>query len=125
MTAAAKISERQFQDTIVDLAAFYGWKVHHVRPGMTGSGSWLTNVQGHAGFPDLVLAHAGRERGRRGPILPAVIFAELKTSTGMLRHNQIEWQQTLTVIPGIEYYVWRPEHLEAINDRLDGKPWPN
>ena len=118
------ISEREFQDTVVDLAAFYGWRVHHVRPGMTRSGSWLTNVQGHAGFPDLVLAHGGRQPGRRPAMLPAVIFAELKTATGRLQHGQVEWQETLTAIPGIEYYLWRPSDLETINLRLAGEHVP-
>lgn len=119
------MTEKQFQDVVVDLAMFWGWKVHHVRPGMTRSGSWLTAVQGHVGFPDLVLAHAGRKPGVRREMLPAVIFAELKSATGKPSAAQNEWAEVLTTVPGVEHYIWRPDQLETIARRLEGHPWPN
>ena len=119
------MTEKQFQDVVVDLAMFWGWKVHHVRPGMTRSGAWLTAVQGHVGFPDLVLAHGGRKPGVRREMLPAVIFAELKSATGKPSAAQNEWAEVLTTVPGVEHYIWRPDQLETIARRLEGHPWPN
>ncbi|MCI0542945.1 MAG: hypothetical protein L0Z49_00695 [Actinobacteria bacterium] len=53
-----------------------GWRVCHFRPATTRDG-WRTAVQGHPGFPDLVLARRGR-----------VVFAELKAA---LSAEQLEW----------------------------------
>lgn len=126
MTAALHMTEKQFQDTVVDLAAFHGWRVHHVKPGMTSRGNWLTNVQGHVGFPDLVLAHRGQAAaGKRLAILPTLIFAELKSRTGKLSKHQLEWGNALNAVPGVEYHVWRPVDMERIHDRLRGLPWQN
>ena len=122
----ATMLERDFQTMIVQQAQVMGWKVHHARPGMSSKGRWLTHVQGHAGFPDLVLAHDGRPARRDQPaMLPCVIFAELKTSTGKLRDGQADWQRVLTCVPGIEYYLWRPRDIPAITRRLAGYAWQN
>lgn len=118
-------TEKQFQDAVVEVAAFYGWRIHHVRAGQTSRGAWLTAVQGHVGFPDLVLAHSGRAPGDRRPMLPCVIFAELKSPTGKLSDHQQKWADVLTAIPGVEYYLWRPDQFETISYRLEGFPWPN
>ena len=106
-------TERDFQDSVIRLAHLYGWRVHHVRPGMTSRGRWITNVQGNVGFPDLVLAH-----DKHG-----VIFAELKSDTGRVTPQQQEWLYTLCVT-GHEAYVWRPTHIKLITKRLRGQPWP-
>jgi len=98
---------------VIRLAHLYGWRVHHVRPGMTSRGRWITNVQGNVGFPDLVLAHE-----RHG-----VIFAELKTDTGRLTADQNAWLHTLT-LAGEEAHVWRPSNTKLITKRLRGQPWP-
>lgn len=119
------MNEKQFQNTVVDVAAFYGWRVHHVRAGQTSKGAWMTAVQGHVGFPDLVLAHGGRSGGARRAMLPCVIFAELKSDTGKLSDEQSKWAEVLTAVPGVEYYLWRPDQLETIARRLEGHPWPN
>lgn len=103
------ISEKDFQQQVVALAILHGWMVHHVRPGMSSKGAWMTQVQGHPGFPDLVLMHP--ERG--------VIFAELKTVKGRLSENQVEWCRGLDAA-GAETYVWRPTDLPFITRRLKG-----
>lgn len=125
MTAALQMTEKQFQDTVVDLAAVLGWRVHHVKPGMTSRGTWLTNVQGHVGFPDLVLAHAGFSGRQFGQQMPSIIFAELKSQRGRISDDQQAWADTLTACPGVEYYVWRPSHMKQITERLRGLPWQN
>ena len=103
-------TERQFQDKVIAMAIMYGWKAHHVRPGMTGNGRWMTHVQGHIGFPDLVLAH--QERG--------LIFAELKADRGRISPEQSDWLQRLTAT-GAEAYVWRPRDFHFIVQRLSGQ----
>jgi len=126
MTAALHMTEKQFQDTVVDLAAFHGWRVHHVKPGMTSRGTWLTNVQGHTGFPDLVLAHAGRNASAKRPaILPTIIFAELKAGRGRLSDEQNKWALTLQACPGVEYYMWTDLDMAFIVHRLGGFAWQN
>lgn len=103
------ISERDFQDQVIALAILHGWKVHHVRPGMTANGRWMTHVQGHTGFPDLVLCHETR----------GLIFAELKANKGRLGEDQIDWLRYLDAT-GAETYVWRPVDLQYIMRRFKG-----
>jgi len=104
--------EKEFQTQVIAMAILYGWKVHHVRPGMTASGRWMTHVQGHAGFVDLVLAHNTK----------GVIFAELKGDTGRVLPDQIDWLRTLDAA-GQECYVWRPKDWHFIQTRLlKGRP---
>lgn len=103
------MNERQFQDQVIAMAILYKWKVHHVRPGMTAKGRYMTHVQGHVGFPDLVLAH--EERG--------LIFAELKAAKGRLGVDQVDWLRTLDAT-GAECYVWRPDDWHFIQRRLLG-----
>lgn len=105
------ISEKDFQQQVVSLAILHGWKVHHVRPGMSSKGAWMTQVQGHSGFPDLVLVHP--ERG--------VIFAELKALKGRVSENQVDWLRALDAT-GAETYVWRPTDLDYIVRRFKAAP---
>lgn len=101
------MKEREFQDQVIAMAILYGWKVHHVRPGMTANGRWMTHVQGHTGFPDLVLAHKTK----------GIIFAELKADKGRCETDQIDWLRTLDTA-GAECYVWRPADWHFIQTRL-------
>ena len=111
MTSRNELSERDFQDQVIAMAIMYGWKAYHVRPGMTRNGRWMTHVQGHAGFPDVVLVH--RDRG--------TIFAELKTEKGRLDPAQRDWLEALNAA-GNEVYVWRPKDIHFITTRLARRP---
>lgn len=106
------ISEKDFQQQVVALAILHGWMVHHVRPGMTSKGAYMTHVQGHPGFPDLVLMHPDHPEW-------GIIFAELKTVKGRLSENQVVWCRGLDAAGG-EAYVWRPTDLPFITRRLKG-----
>jgi hypothetical protein len=112
LTRGVPLTEEAWQNQVIDLARLFGWHVHHTRPARTARG-WATPIQGHKGFPDLVLARAGR-----------VIFAELKTDTGRLRPEQQEWQQELTAYgsedadPTHEVYVWRPADRRRVEETL-------
>lgn len=98
-----------FQKDVVRLATMYEWLVHHVRPGRYGE---FYKTDGLPGMPDLVLISL-RNRG--------VIFAELKTARGRLNENQLIVGKAL-MQNGAEYYVWRPNDMQNIADRLAGKP---
>ncbi len=100
------ISEKQFQDKVIALAILYGWRVTHFRASQIG-GKWMTALQGHAGFPDLCMAHPNK----------GLVFAELKTERGTLDAAQINWLRTLDAA-GAECYVWRPRDMQFITDLL-------
>jgi len=99
-----KISEAAFMAQVKALAFTYGWMTHHSQPSLTRTGRYITT--GAAGFPDLVLAHS--ERG--------FLLCELKTDTGRISTQQIEWLRECD--PYVECYIWRPRDLPEIQARL-------
>jgi hypothetical protein len=99
------MTEADLQKLIIQAAQLYGWRVSHFRPALTAKG-WRTAVEGHAGFPDLVLARAG-----------VVIVAELKTERGKLTAAQAVWREAL----GDCYRLWRPHDIGAILSELRGR----
>lgn len=96
-----KLSEREFLDQVIDLARHCGWLVHHQRPARTAQG-WRSAIQGHKGFPDLVLV--------RGSY---VLFVELKTDRGKTTLEQDDWLDRLRTA-GAFAVVWRPEDWDTI-----------
>ena len=97
-------TEAQLQERVVDLARACGWLVHHARPGRTAEG-WRTPIQGHAGFPDLVLVGRGR-----------LLFIELKSERGKVRAEQTAWLNALSV--HAEVNVWTPSMWPQIEQVL-------
>lgn len=89
------MSESTLQDGVIELAHVYGYMVHHDLPSQRANGAWSTLVSGDVGFPDLVLAKAGR-----------IIFIELKAERGAQSIPQMDWQRELG--DGVEYYLWKP-----------------
>jgi hypothetical protein len=92
------VTEAQFQRAVIELAEFYRWKVAHfadsrrqVRPGV------FVGDRQAAGFPDLTLCHNAH----------GVVFLELKSDTGRLRAEQIEWIHALRAA-GCRAWVARP-----------------
>jgi hypothetical protein len=104
------IPEKAFQTQVLTLARWYAWRIQHTRPAQYRSGRWATPIQGHAGFPDLVLAHSTH----------GLIFAELKSARGKVSEAQTEWIKTLRAT-GAEVHIWRPADLQNIATRLSGK----
>jgi hypothetical protein len=94
-----RIAERQFQDTVVQMAGLLGWLVFHDQDSRR-------NV---AGFPDLVLVHP--EHG--------VLWLELKTMVGRVRADQRIWIDAL-VASGQRAYIVRPSDMDAIERLLRG-----
>jgi hypothetical protein len=96
-----KVTERDWQQTVIEAAQALGWMVAHFRAAKTSQG-WRTPVQADgAGFPDLVMV-----RGKR------IIFAELKSNTGRISADQEAWLEALGGAG--EAYVWRPRDWDAV-----------
>jgi len=104
------VKESYFQSQVIMLAKLHGWLVMHTRAVEIRPGVWKTPLQGHAGFPDLVLVHVDR----------GLIFAELKSDKGKLSAMQIVWSEALT-IAGQEVHLWRPKDIQEISTRLARK----
>jgi len=107
---AADVSEKDFQQTVIELAQNCGWMVAHFRPvriqRADGSVYYETPAAADgAGFPDLVLV---RDR---------VIFAELKAQKGRLSEGQLEWKAAL-LGAGAVWRLWRPSDIETIHEEL-------
>ncbi len=97
------MTESQLQTAIIDVAKLLGWRVMHQRPARRLDGSWRTAVEGHEGFPDLVLLRP-----------PRLIFAELKSKKGALTQDQAIWLNSFRACgPSIETHEWRPIDWEA------------
>lgn len=109
MLVAADMTEAEFQEAVIELAKWAGWRVYHARPCQVRPGRWATAFTGDPGFPDLLLAHDTR----------GVLFAELKTDRGVASTGQQEWLWTLREA-GAEAHLWRPRDMETIVARLQG-----
>ena len=95
------MTEEDLLTAVLDLAMTANWRVCHFRPARTNKG-WRTLVQGHTGWPDLMLC--GHRR---------FLVAELKSDKGSLSDDQARWRLVLD-LAGVEYHVWKPR------DWLDG-----
>jgi hypothetical protein len=94
--------EKEWQDEIVELAGYYGWRVFHP----------YDMRRSEPGWPDLTLVRPGE-----------LVFAELKTDKGRRTPAQIEWGFLLASVAEmsngvLEYHVWRPRDFHAVHDRL-------
>lgn len=88
--AAPALTEKQWQQQLVDLATIRGWLLYHTHDSRRSA----------AGFPDLVLL--------RGPRL---VVAELKTDSAPgPTEAQRRWLQAFAAT-GAETYLWRPRDL--------------
>lgn len=98
--------EATFQEKVVAVARALGWRVFHARKSRQANGQYETAVAyDGAGFPDLVIAKAGR-----------VLFVELKSGRGTLRANQREWKRDLE--PSGLWRLWHPNDWKTIEAEL-------
>ena len=97
--ALLKMSEKQFQKAVIDLAKWTGWLAYHT----------YDSRRSEPGFPDLVLVHPTR----------GVLFRELKTMKGRVSAHQRKWLDKLA-LAGADVAVWRPNQLvtNEIRDEL-------
>lgn len=111
-------TERGFQDAVVQLAQYFGWRVAHFGTAQTGSGHYTTPCRYDGkGFPDLVLVNPGRG---------LVWFRELKAGKRPhrdLEPEQREWQVALAgACANVD--VWRPSDWPDIVAALSsGRAW--
>jgi len=106
-------TEEQFQQQVIDLARFLGYRVAHFRPAKTDKG-WRTPVSADGkGFPDLFLVRPGR-----------LIVAEIKSETGKLSPEQEAWLEAIDAGGG-EAYCWRPSEWDNIVEVLTASTMPN
>lgn len=103
MTERKLPTEAQCQRAIIEAAQMAGWRVHAERTSRTASGSYATAIQGHAGFPDIIMC--------RGYQLLAI---ELKRDkTGRMGPGQQEWIDALGDVPGVTaMVVWVPSQQD-------------
>jgi hypothetical protein len=99
---ALKVSEREFQRAVMELATRLSWRVGHFHDSRRevrrrDGSSRVVGDRAARGFPDLVLARAGR-----------VLFVELKSEKGRVKPEQREWMEALGENAGVEVYCWRP-----------------
>jgi hypothetical protein len=90
------LSEKAFQDQVIELATWCRWRHFHV----------FDSRRSDAGWPDLVLVRA-----------PQLLVAELKTDRGRLTPAQRDWLAVLAAC-GVETHVWRPRDFDEIHARL-------
>lgn len=107
--------EAEFQQDIVTLAQFFGWRVLWVRPvriqRKDGSFYYETPVAANGkGWFDLFMV---KERGN-----PRILHVECKTDTGILEPDQIAWQQAVNAAGGAAV-VWRPGDWAMIQRELE------
>ncbi len=112
------ISETAFASQVEDLLLRFGWRWMHIKPAMPGKGAWLsrTNPEGK-GFPDYMAVRP-----------PRLLFAELKDQYSKTTPEQEAWLEDLrgrrrkvrldTVVNSPEIYLWRPDDLPEIIDKL-------
>ena len=94
---ATKLSEKQFQAQVVQLARYQGWLVYHT----------YDSRRSADGFPDLVLVRP-----------PTVLFVELKTEKGVTSMAQEEWLTVLGDCSQAETALWRPGSWDEIERTL-------
>lgn len=100
MTAATRaaflMSEKSWQQLIVDYARLHGWTVYHTR----------NSIGSEPGWPDLVLLRPFE-----------AIFAELKSEDGKVTAAQARFLELLESA-GCEVAVWRPSDEASAFARL-------
>jgi len=97
------LSESAFQAQVIHYAKLRSWRIAHFRPALDRRGRWKTAVQADgAGFPDLCIV-----RGNR------IIWAELKSPTGVVSAEQQQWLDALRMASQ-DVYLWRPDDWDEI-----------
>lgn len=102
-----RLKESEFQQQVFDLAVWRGWRIVHFRPARVvkrGETVWRTPYTGHTGFPDLIIAKAGK-----------VLICELKTETGKPSADQLAWLKEIGPVIG---RLWRPSDWPEIEKTI-------
>ena len=104
------VTEKVFQDQLIQLAHLYKWRVAHFRASMDSHGRWKTAVAADGvGFPDLLCVRGA-----------AVVAIEVKGELGKTTPEQEQWLDALR-LAGVMALVMRPSDLrKGIPQRLFG-----
>jgi hypothetical protein len=94
----ATLSEKDWQQQVIELAELYGWLIYHT----------FDSRRSHPGWPDLVLCR---------PPTGELIYVEMKTDKGRLSGPQRMWLDALRDC-NQEVHVWRPRDFDAVHERL-------
>lgn len=105
-----RATEAECQNTIIAAAYIHGWRVHAERPAQVRPGKHVTPIQGHKGFPDLVLVRGSQ-----------LWFVELKRKPNKVEPEQGVWLAMLTRAGARTAVVWVPEGMQTFIDDL-GRP---
>ncbi len=107
-------SEKLFESKVKQLCVMNGWHYFHATPHQVRPGVFRSDGKG---FPDLCLAKAPSASHVGG-----LIFAELKIQAASAKASkeQLEWLRALA--PWAECYLWRPNNLDEIAERLGRAP---
>lgn len=111
----AQISEEQWQNQILELAARTGWLAFHIPDRMfklvqkasKDNGLRAGHFLPQPGFPDTVLIRP-----------PRLVFVELKSENGHLSSEQRQWIEALTAC-SVEVYVWKPRDWDEARETLE------
>ena len=93
------VTERDFQNNVIDLFHSYGWRIAHFRPARTDKG-WRTAVSADGeGFPDLFMVH---------PEWLQVVIIEGKSEKGTVALAQQGW-----LTPLMQWAAQIPDHAKV------------
>ena len=95
------LNEKDFMESIVQLARNTGWMVYHT----------YDSRRSTAGFPDLVMTKHKR-----------LVIAEIKTEKGKTTAAQDKWLETLRTARGVKVKLWRPSDWPEIERTLGAIP---
>ncbi len=91
-----RISEKEFQKQVIDLARIYHWDYYHT----------FYSLKSQRGYPDLILIKP-----------PNLLVVELKANYGKLSVFQEKWLKLFGDC-GVETYCWKPDNFDEIVRRL-------
>lgn len=97
------VTEKEWGDTVLEIARMRGWLSIHFRPAQRRNGRWETPLAGDLGFPDLVMARA-----------PRLLIAELKAENGSPSLAQRHWLGVLNACTQLEAHIWRPSDVQGV-----------
>ena len=104
------MTEEELVDTLLGYGKQGGWLCTHFRPAKTNKG-YRTPIQGDKGYFDITMMH---EELRR------TLFIECKSKSGSLQPDQKRWRAAALVMPGSEYYLWKPKDLPVARQVILG-----
>lgn len=111
------VTEAEWQQQVLDVAAIYGWQHLHVRKAIGrrgGARGWqtTTNIDG---WPDLLLWNPRHDVGY-------LVALELKSDSGRPTDAQLAVLAQLSATGLIRTMVARPDDFDAVHDLLRVNP---